>query len=111
MRIATVALACGLLCGCMSGPAHELHDELMGYVGQNVREVIDRIGYPTSQQQILGDTVYTWSTNPGAVAIGGAAFSLYCTVQIGITPDGIIKTIHGAGNNGGCARWAGALAQ
>lgn len=105
--VITVCLT-GLLCGCAS-VGDELRARLQTYNGQNIQAVIDRIGYPTSQQKILGDTVYTWNANVGAVDFDWGRVNLVCTIQIATDEGGRIKSFHASGTNGGCQRFDDAL--
>jgi hypothetical protein len=93
----------------------QIRDGLNPLLGQPIQAAIDRLGYPSEQRQILGDTVYVWSNQPGSVAYvsGNVAFAspLWCEIQIGTNPDGTIKRWQSRGNNGGCMAYANALSR
>ncbi len=106
--------------------------DLQWLVGQNIRVAIAHMGYPASQREIVGDTVYEWSIDRhGGVVlptmsntngqIGGVPYSAntygtetvpthsYCTIQLATTADGTVKSYHWEGNARGCLHYAVAL--
>lgn len=89
LRLILIAV---LLAGCASA---SLRDRLEPYRGQTIQALIPKLGYPTSQQIVLGDTVYTF-------AFHNPANDFACSVQVATDAAGLIKDFHGAGNNGGC---------
>ena len=91
-----------------------------------------RLGYPDGERQIMGDTIYIWSTSHntsmplvntsnttgmvGNVPVYGTTSSTQwvpmnfnCTVQFAVGPDSIIKGYKWSGNEGGCKGFARAL--
>jgi hypothetical protein len=110
MRPSLVLTAClaSVLCGC-AGAGWDLHEGLKKSVGQNVQSVIDDLGRPTSQQKLLGDTVYVWNTDLGAVAFEGGWVHRYCNVQVTAGRDGRVKSYDYSGEMEGCQRWAALL--
>ncbi|MEQ1933852.1 MAG: hypothetical protein ABL962_08235 [Fimbriimonadaceae bacterium] len=92
---------------------------LRGFVGRDVREVVARLGYPDSEQLLLGDKVYTWNNEsagsmvfPAPTAGTPATVVPYansCTVKIIADSSGTIKDYDFYGNYGGCERYARAV--
>lgn len=132
MRIVIGALATALLCaGCVSfsGIDAGVHSLL----GQNVDQVVDRIGYPTEQREFEGRKLYVWSNSQnytmylpqtsqttGSV-YGAGGYANYnstttynapmplhyeCTVILEVGADHIVQREQWHGNLGGCARYA-----
>lgn len=102
-----------------------------GFLGQNLRAAIGRLGYPISRE-ILGDTVYewrddhydpvkmptvsgTWGLAPGGLFSSTTTGSEYvpvqagCSIQLAATADGTIKGAYWSGNERGCAPYLQAL--
>ena len=125
IRIAIFAAA-ALLSGCATA---QLDKGLNGLVGHNIKEAVAHLGYPDGQREVMGDTLYIWSTNRSGLmpfnrtttttgAVGGTPFygttnsmalmpvAFNCTVQIATTADGTIKTYQWEGNQPGCKRYA-----
>lgn len=126
--------ATALLCGCVDAFT-QLNTELPTFVGQNVRAVVQRIGYPDDQREIMGDTLFTWSTNHHSTMylpttttttgnVGGTPYyatttggsqaipmNFHCMIRIAVNNDGIVKNTQWSGNRGGCAVYARALAR
>lgn len=107
----------------------QLDKGLRSLIGENIRMAVDRMGYPNGQREIMGDTVYVWSTNRNVAfpvtntttstgMVGNTPYygttstpsfvpmQFACTVQIATTPDGTIKSYQWEGNEGGCSRYA-----
>lgn len=127
MKIAIFAVASVMLVtGCATA---QLDKGLRGLIGQTMETAIDHLGYPDGQRQVMGDTVYVWSTNHQAFlpmnttttttgAVGGTPYygttnsmalvpvAAACTVQIATDNEGIIKRYQWFGNQMGCARYA-----
>jgi hypothetical protein len=127
------------LTGCASAPPPSrpplpelMQDALQPYVGRNVRDVVARIGYPVNQREMLGDQVYSWTTdatislpmptsNLTTGTISGqtywettsgtqnVSFRVYCTVQFATDTEGKVKQYHWNGTYDGCANYAHAL--
>jgi hypothetical protein len=49
-----------LLTGCVS-PYAKLYSEIPQYKGQNIDALVDRIGYPDSQDFMSGRIIYSWT--------------------------------------------------
>lgn len=100
--------------------------------GQNARIAIERLGYPTSQREILGDTVFEWTTDRydslavptvGRTVgeIDGATYSgstygtahigvhVFCRIQLGTTADGQVKSTGWNGDERGCTPYIEAI--
>ena len=114
------------LTGCIST---RMEDGLKGLLGQDIHAATARLGYPDGERDIMGDHVYVWSTDhQGAMylptvqtttgQVGGVPYSqntyggalvpmhAYCIIQLGTTPEGMIKTWQYHGNPAGCAGYA-----
>lgn len=79
---------------------------LQSLQGQNIRVAANLMGYPQSQRESLGDTLYMWSsymTFPATQYMGAMTFS--CTIEIAVDAMGTIKTTRWW-NNGGCNPYA-----
>ncbi len=96
--------ACASLTGCAVGGDMELG--LSRLVGRNVKDVVSVLGYPTSQVQVAGDTVYTWDTQVQPLFTSQAP--LPCQVRV-VTADNTIKTWSYSGTMNGCRPTASAL--
>lgn len=119
-----------LLAGCVSG-SQRLQTELQPYVGHNVKELVAVLGYPGTQSEMLGDTLYIWSvdrhssfsiptvtTTQGQV--GGTPYTAtttgsedvplhyQCRLTIATDAAGTIKNFSFQGN-AGCGQFARAL--
>lgn len=150
MKIAVFAVA-ALLSGCSiegvystpnglsnvrpePAPLERLPGELSALIGQNLSVAVNRLGYPTGQREMLGDTIYVWEThqqvqvpavsssavtgNVGSTpyyglntTIASAPGEFACTIQLAINSDKTIKSWQLEGNNGGCASYANALSR
>jgi hypothetical protein len=107
VKKAFVLLSC-LLAGCVY--ALGMPEKLQPLKGQNIRVAIERLGYPTEQREVLGDTVYTWSTLGPVVANSFMVGQLYCVIEVGTDSAGTIKEAHFHGN-AGCGPYARALSR
>lgn len=128
-KIAVIAIASLTLTGCMTA---RMNDGLNTMLGKPISYAVGRLGYPDGQREMMGDTLYVWSTNHQAVlpvynassttgTVGGTPFygttssmglmraQAYCTIQIAVTPQGLIKTYQWNGNPIGCRGYASAL--
>jgi hypothetical protein len=111
MRTLTLVGAALVLAGCATD---RLQAELQTYVSTDIRDFIARMGYPDSTHDVLGDTVYVWTTNragaiPVTTANNGTTFvpiSRRCTVQVITDGAGTIKLFTWEGNESGCKRYA-----
>lgn len=109
-----------------------MNEHLKPLLGQNISAAVGRLGYPDGTRDMLGDTIYVWSTEHTGMmvlptasttygAIGGMPYSstttglglmpahFFCRVQLGTDAAGTIKNYQWNGNPGGCARYANAL--
>lgn len=123
------ALFALFLAGCATA---QLQKGLAGLLGQNIREATARLGYPDGQRQIMGDTIYIWSTTREAVmpylnttrtvgmvgntpvygttsSLAFVPFQAACTIQLGAASDGMIKSYQWSGNQAGCEGYASAF--
>ena len=125
MKIAVVAVV-SLISGCVTA---QLNNGLQKLLGHPIQEVIDHMGYPDGEREIMGDKIYVWSTNHQAFmpmmntatttgSVGGTPYygttnsmamvpvAAQCTVQIATDSGGLIKRYQFFGNQIGCARYA-----
>src|ERR1035438_21011 len=109
--IGLLAVAFGLT-GCASD---ELNKGLGFMAGQNIEFAVSRLGHPDNKREMLGDTIYIWSTSqnadlvttttsttmgsvgtvPGYGTTMGMAFvpaNSKCTIQFAVETDGTIKS-------------------
>src|SRR4249919_3804166 len=126
LRISLAALVIAALSGCST--FGNLDSGLSALNGRNIHDAINVLGYPASQQQIAGQTVYTWSidnstqyqmpnTTTTSGYAGGVPFSAtttgtqavnmsyLCTIKLGTDSDGRIVNYDWSGNLAGCDRW------
>jgi hypothetical protein len=126
--IVFVVVAVGLT-GCVS---QNMDQGLQALVGQDIHLAMNALGYPTGQQPLLGETVYTWSTTQtfatttpvtttttgtvGNKAVDTATTTYVpttgtytCTVQIAADSNNRIKSFQWQGDVGGCAGYANRL--
>lgn len=104
-KIAAIALCTALLSGCATA---RLNTGLQKAIGQPIDVLVDAWGYPSSQREMMGQTLYTWSNDGGAMAVpmyGGGVFAarLQCQVEVAVNSQRIITRYQWSGNNGGCA--------
>jgi hypothetical protein len=130
MKSLALALA-ALAAGCVGS---RINSNLTSLIGQNISAAVDKLGYPDGQREMLGDTLYIWSTDRSGLVVvpttsttsgnvGGTPYSqtttgfgampahFHCRIELAVTAAGIIKRFQFDGNNGGCARYANALAR
>jgi hypothetical protein len=123
-----------LLTACTPTPSqpNRMESDMRWLVGQNIHVAIAHLGYPASQREIAGDTVFEWSLDRhGSIVLptvstttgqfDGSPYSQntygsetvqthsYCTVQLATAADGTIKTYHWDGNTRGCQHYTRAL--
>jgi hypothetical protein len=129
--MAVVLLIAGITAACETIP-EQFHRELQPYVGRNITELAQVLGYPESKREMLGDTLYTWSVNRHATMtlptyttttgdVGGTPFTattqgtedvpmhFVCTLTIATDSAGVIKNYSWNGNGGGCKQIANRL--
>lgn len=105
---------------------------LNSLIGQPIAVAINKLGYPTTQQNIAGDTVYRWNrtatgitSSPsytiGTVNVGNVGYSTSaqnisldettysCALTLGTDSKGVIKNYSYDGNLGGCGPYITAL--
>lgn len=126
-RKLTVAALIGVagLAGCTT--FGQLNESLDAMMGRDLREAIAALGYPSGQLQLLGDTVYVWSTSSsGAMVLPTSSttsgtvgtksfygtttgsqvipYNYACTIKLAVGPDSRLKHWEYDGNMGGCER-------
>lgn len=129
-KAALIGLALTLT-GCVS---EQLNKGLGFMVGQNIQYAVSRLGYPDAQREMLGDTLYIWSSSHnvalpmattqstygtvGNVPVYGTTTGMTyipanfnCTIQLAVGADQTIKSWQWSGNMGGCEQYAQRLAQ
>lgn len=124
-------LAAGLLAGCVS-VYDQMNTGLAALVGQDIKIAVNKIGYPDSQREMMGATIYTWamehhgamvlptvSTTTGS--IGGTPYSqntygsevvsthAQCKIELATDSSGTITRYQWNGNGRGCGRYTRAL--
>lgn len=127
MKLIVAMMALGLS-GCM---ASRMNAGLNSLLGQPVEAAVDRLGYPDGQREMLGDTLYVWSSSHQAYLptaqvsttngmVGGTPFygtstsygmmgaQAYCSIQIAVS-DGRISHYQWSGNPLGCDSYASLL--
>ena len=128
-RLGTMLLVAAVLSGCV---AENMNKGLQGLVGEDIHIAVARLGYPSTQRQMLGDTIYVWGSSQNAVMplttsnyttgmVGGTPVygtttnttlvpvNYNCTIQLAVDSSGIIKSWQWNGNMGGCAQYANSL--
>jgi hypothetical protein len=109
-----------------------MNAELPKYVGQPVSSLVDRLGYPSGEQSIMGRKVYVWrtdmdyvsttpvtSTSTGYVnykpvtltstSYVSTPMHLACKIRAVVNPDDRIYSVDYEGNNGACLRYSSRL--
>jgi len=127
MRGALLAALSIALGGCAG--VGSLRDGLQPFVGQDIHAAVDVLGYPDGKREMLGDTIYYWSTSHSApllmpttsttTATAGTTTVIasthstqpvtglyHCTIQMAVDTDNRIKSYQVSGNNGGCASYS-----
>jgi len=126
--VALLVLSLGLG-GCVS---QNMNEGLQSLVGQDIHAAVARLGYPSGQREILGDTIYVWGSSQNSVmplsttnytsgSVGGVPVygtttstnlvpvNYNCNIQLAVNSQGRIKSYQWSGNMGGCAHYANAL--
>jgi hypothetical protein len=126
--IAALVGALGLS-GCVTS---RMNDGLSDLVGLDVDAAVAVLGYPDGQREMMGDTLYIWSSNHNVVLpmattttttgnFGGVPYygsttgmgympaNLNCTIQLAVGPNKVIKSWQWNGNMGGCQPYARSL--
>ena len=110
-----------LLTACAT---QQLNRELQGMVGQDIHVAIAQFGYPDGTREVMGDTLYVWSSSHEALlpfttastTTGTYGYSTTtntqmmpvnanCTIQLAVNADGTIKGGQWEGNQMGCRRY------
>lgn len=114
--------------GCYSMTSFaKLDRALPTFEGRPVAEVVQYLGYPSSERTTMGKKIYVWSTaftrvspssttTTGTVAgapvavtsTGVQSYNLACEIRV-ITSNDIVEGFEYEGNNGACAQFARAL--
>lgn len=102
MRIVAFVTAIAVCLSACAGYA--IKDKMSAYNGQPVSTLIDKLGFPTRQDTIAGQTVYIWTTGQ---MIEGTSYA--CTIRAILDSQNIITRWDYQGNEGGCARYASML--
>jgi hypothetical protein len=99
-----------LLIGCADQPLKAALDPT---IGQSIRVVVAKLGYPNDIHQTSGGLIYVWGarsafTNlvPAGNATTGPAA---CTIEIAVGGDSRIKSYQSTGNRDGCEPFARTL--
>ena len=96
-RLSAIALV--TLAACHSGP----EPAVPKYVGGPFEAVVKKMGYPQSQREFEGDTVYSWTDTYLKTRIPILIHSrMNCTMDVGVR-DGIVKAISYNGDPGPCS--------
>ncbi len=74
------------------------------YMGQPIDALIAKLGFPTKQDTIAGETVYIWSTGQ---FIEGTSYG--CTIRAIVNAQSVIDHWDYIGNEGQCMRYAALL--
>lgn len=121
------AAVAATLTGCVT--FGDLDRGLQSLVGQPLDRAVDVLGYPTTQLQVAGDTVYVWSVDRrgtllmpqtttmngyvGTTPVGGSATTMQavpmhgdCTIKLGVGADNVVKRYDWEGNHMGCDSYA-----
>ena len=115
-----------LLVGCASS---QLNNGLHSLLGQRIEAARAHLGNPDGRREIMGDTIYIWSTNRAAITpfvdtptttgmvgnmpvhgttspVSFVPVQAQCTIQIAVSAYGIIKQYQWQGNEMGCRGYA-----
>jgi hypothetical protein len=128
-RLIALVIAAVGVSGCVS---QRMNEGLGNLAGQDIGAAVSRLGYPDSKREILGKTIYIWSTSRnevlpvtttntttafvGNVPVYGTTTNtefvpanFNCTIQLATNSSGTIVHWQWSGNMGGCAQYARAL--
>ena len=99
-----------LLIGCAAQPIKTALDLT---IGQDVRVVVAKLGYPNEIREKSGGLIYVWGARSAFTflmpAEGTTAGNAACTIEITIGADNRIKSYQFSGNQGGCEPYVRAL--
>lgn len=125
-----VIIALFSLLGCTSFSV--LDEELPKYTGRHIDSLVEKLGYPNDQTEIMGKTVYIWTNDKTHVSItpttttstgyvgadsvyisstdySTSVYNLSCTTRIFVDHNGIIQNAEYNGNNGACYTYSNKL--
>lgn len=121
----------GLVAGCST--FQDIEAGLAELKGKHISTAINRLGYPSNEQRIAGNKVYTWSTqnsgsytmpqtNYGTGYVGTTPYNYtyttyntqnynhFCTIKVIANDSDVILGSEYEGNIGGCGNYASRLA-
>ena len=101
---AAVAL-CLALAGCAKSPFPVIEAKIDALKGQPIKAVIDKLGEPTEQSQVGGETIYVW-TLADNIDLVYQAVGLTCTIRVFVGKDQKVARYSYDGSIGGCGRYA-----
>lgn len=81
-----------------------IKDRMPAYMGRPIDDLIAKLGFPTRQDSIAGQTVYVWS-----VSGMDEGTSYGCTIRAIIDAQSIVARWDYQGNEGACGRYAALL--
>lgn len=88
-----IVIAALLLTGCVS----MIDRPLAARVGMNIQQVIDQIGYPTTERVVAGRKVYTWTRR---FAFQGD--TMECELTYEVNDAGVVIDYNWHGQLGAC---------
>lgn len=100
MRKITVLLL--LLAGCAARRPEPV------FIGGPLSAVVAKMGYPQSQRDFEGDTVYSWTSSYIKARFILIHTRESCTMDVGVR-DGRVKSIRYNGDGGPCSELEGTL--
>lgn len=114
LKLALAAVFGAALAGCASldpasyGPTAQELTNLVGgrFAGRPVQEMTGRYGAPLRQQQVAGETVFSWERSRTMTFSSQPPAFVRCQLDAYVRPDGIVRTIGFSGQLGGCDAFA-----
>lgn len=129
MRYALLVAMLALI-GCTSFSVFD--KELPKLVGQPIDVAVQKLGFPNSEQTIMGQKVYTWSTRQTGTSVVPTTsfttayvgntpvsatttsyttqdYSMSCVLRLIVDDKGIIRRYSYDGNNGACFTYSDRL--
>lgn len=101
LRVCLAMAVCVAFSACAG---QMIKDKLPAYVGQPINALIAKLGFPTRQDTIAGQTVYVWTTGG---MVEGTSFG--CTIRAIVDTQNVITRWDFQGNERGCANYASML--
>ncbi len=121
-------LTCALT-GCASMVSKNISSGLEYFIGRPIDSAVQVRGYPDGKREILGHTLYIWSSNhsatlavptmstttgvAGSIPVYGTTTSVmpiygsfYCTITLAVDAKDTIVNWQWTGNLGGCEQYA-----